>query len=111
MKEETVLELFSTVQNGLNSIHHKLDDIQKSTDKRRELCYKQIEDKTSNTMFRWVIGIMVVTLLGVGGISTSTRIKVAETASEVEHIKKNIASIEYKLEAHAEKDVDIDERH
>lgn len=90
MDDKLIVELFTHIDK-------KLEAIKTNCERRVEHCTVVHDQKLSSSMFRWVIGILVVALLGIGGVSTSTRIKIAEQELVLLNLKETVKTTSDKI--------------
>lgn len=109
------------VREDVNTIHDKMENqracivekIENTRHDRQECfehCSEAMAKKVDNKWFRWAIGIIVICILGISGISSKNMLEIGKVDTKIEQNQKTLENIEDTLEKHNFDDVERSKR-
>ncbi len=86
------------VLKRLDRIENKLDNQGDFCEHRLEFCTSKVDKKANASFFKWIIGLIVIAILGIGGLSAKTQTDVAIVKKDVIKMEGHINNIKTQLE-------------
>ena len=97
MDGDKLNELLIRMDQTLIDMAPRIGKIETALEKQRDVCSTRVDgcnrmfdQRVSSTMFRWVVGILITLMIGIGATSTATKLDVNDIKHQIEtHVIDN----------------------